>query len=56
MRPLEFPHHKTFRLTNVLKKDLERLAKKLETNKSGAIRFAITEAVNRHLKPESRKK
>lgn len=56
MKTLKGYPHQTFRLSKVLEKDIYRLAKKLETNKSGAIRFAIAEAVNRHLKPESRKK
>ena len=55
MKSLKYPL-KTFRLSNVLEKDIDRLAKKLETNKSCAIRFAITDAVNRYLGSESKKK
>ena len=48
--------HQTFRPSEVLVNDLERLAKKLKISKSGAIRLSLEEAVNKYLRPESRKK
>ena len=45
----------SFRLSNVLIEDIEKLAKKLETNKSGAIRLSIEEAIEKHLGKEDSK-
>jgi len=47
--------HQTFRPSLALVNDLERLAKKLKTNKSGAIRLSLEEAVNKYLGNRNKK-
>ena len=47
-RQREYPI-KAFRLSNILVKNIDKLANKLKTNKSGAIRLSIEEAIEKHL-------
>ena len=47
---------KTFRISNALKEDISRLAKKLEKSQSDTIRFSIKQTVDKYLGSESRKK
>ena len=46
---------KTFRLSNVLINDIERLTKKLKTNQSGVIRLSLQEAVKKYLGDRNKK-
>lgn len=45
----------SFRLSNVLIEGIEKLAKKLGINKSGAIRLSIEEAIEKHLEKKDQK-